>query len=88
MSRILRRERAVGSVPKNYGESISLIGAIDHRGVIAGLAFKGATDTSAMRVFLQEALLSCLQLGDIVVWDNLSVHNTRAVKQFIEQAKV
>jgi hypothetical protein len=30
--------RAVGSVPKNYGKSVSLIGAIDRSGLIASFA--------------------------------------------------
>jgi hypothetical protein len=30
--------RAVGNVPKNYGESVSLIGAIDRSGLIASFA--------------------------------------------------
>jgi len=80
--------RAVGSVPKNYGESVSLIGALDERGVIAGFAFRGATDGAAMQVFLREVLLPHLVPGDIIVWDNLSVHKTRAVQQLFEQAQV
>ncbi|MDQ4121949.1 MAG: hypothetical protein M3209_10940 [Acidobacteriota bacterium] len=40
--------RAVGNVPKNYGESVSLIGAIDCSGLIASFAVRGATDTEAM----------------------------------------
>lgn len=80
--------RAVGSVPKNYGESVSLIGAIDCSGLIASFALRGATDTQAMIVFLSEILLPVLKPGDCVVWDNLSVHKTRAVRRMFEKAEV
>ncbi len=81
-------ERAIGSVPKNYGESVSLIGAIDRSGLIASFAVQGATDTEAMLVFLTEVLLPVLKPGDCVVWDNLSVHKTRAVQRLFEKAAV
>jgi transposase len=80
--------RAIGSVPKNYGESVSLIGAIDQSGLIASFAVRGATDTQAMLVFLTEILLPTLEPGDCVVWDNLAVHKTRAVQALFEKAKV
>lgn len=80
--------RAIGNVPKNYGESVSLIGAIDGSGLIASFAVRGATDTAAMLVYLNEILLPELKPGDCVVWDNLSVHKTRAVQKLFERAKV
>ena len=80
--------RAVGAVPKNYGESVSLIGAIDKGGIIASFVFRGATDTAAMQVFVREVLLPQLEPGDLVVWDNLAVHKTRAVQELFAQAEV
>jgi transposase len=75
-------------VPKNYGQSVSLIGAIDGSGLIASFAVQGATDTQAMLVFLKEILLPVLKPGDCVIWDNLSVHKTRPVQQLFEKAEV
>jgi transposase len=75
-------------VPKNYGDSVSLIGAIDRSGLIASFAVRGATDTAAMLVFLTEILLPALKPGDCVVWDNLSVHKTCAVQALFEKAEV
>ena len=86
--RALRGNRAIGSAPKNYGESVSLIGAIDRSGLIASFSFKGATDTEAMKVFVSQILLPVLQSGDCVVWDNLSVHKTRAVQDLFDKAGV
>mgnify|MGYP002780064886 CR=1 FL=1 len=75
-------------MPKNYGESISLIGALDRSGIVAGFVFRGATDTSAMLCFVREVLLPQLVPGDLVVWDNLAVHKTRAVRELFEQAEI
>lgn len=83
-----RGARAIGAVPKNYGESVTLIGAIDHDGLFATLSFRGATDTAAMLVFVSEILLPHLKSGDCVVWDNLSVHKTRAVRELFAEAQV
>lgn len=86
--RARRGQRATGAVPKNYGESVTLIGAIDRNGLFASLTFRGATDTLAMTVFLKEVLLPQLKPGDCVVWDNLAVHKTRAVRQLFDEAGV
>ena len=65
-----------------------MIGASDQSGLIASFAVRGATDTEAMLVFLKEILLPVLNPGDCVVWDNLSVHKTRAVQALFEKAEV
>ena len=86
--RARRGKRAVGAVPKNYGKSLSLIGAMSREGIIGSFCFLGSTDTAAMRVFLREVLLPVLKPGDLVVWDNLTVHKTRAVLSEFEKAEV
>lgn len=86
--RARRGQRARGAVPKNYGESVTLIGAIDQTGLFASLTFRGATDTLAMKVFVSEILLPALSPGDCVVWDNLAVHKTRSVRELFAEAGV
>ncbi|HQU81624.1 MAG TPA: IS630 family transposase [Pyrinomonadaceae bacterium] len=83
-----RGQRAIGATPKNYGESVTLIGAIDRNGLFATLSFRGATDTEAMKAFLKEFLLPELNPGDCVIWDNLAVHKTHVVQDLFRQAKV
>lgn len=80
--------RAVGAVPKNYGKSLSLIGAMSAEGIIGSFCFVGSTDTQAMRVFIRQILLPALKPGDLIVWDNLTVHKTRAVLLEFEKAGV
>lgn len=86
--RALRGQRAHGAVPKNYGQSVTLIGAIDRTGLLATLTFRGAIDTFAMKVFVKEVLLPQLRSGDCVIWDNLAVHKTRVVQDLFREAKV
>jgi transposase len=86
--RALRGVRALGTVPKNYGQSVTLIGALDRAGLMATLSFRGATDTAAMKVFVKEVLLPELRPGDCVIWDNLAVHKTRAVQQLFIEAQI
>jgi transposase len=86
--RARRGQRASGAVPKNYGQSVTLIGAIDENGLLATLSFRGATDTAAMKVYVSEILLPALHPGDCVVRDNLAVHKTRAVRKLFAEAGI
>lgn len=81
-------KRAVGAVPKNYGQSVTLIGALTRDGILGSFCFLGSTDTEAMRVFVRAVLLPMLKSGDVVIWDNLAVHKTRAVLSEFERAEI
>jgi transposase len=69
-----RGVRVVGAVPQNYGQSLTVLAALDHHGIRAALLIPGATDGEVFRHFVQRVLLPTLRRGDIVVWDNLSAH--------------
>lgn len=69
-----RGVRVVGAVPQNYGQSLTVLAALDHHGIRAALLIPGATDGAVFRHFVQRVLLPTLRRGDIVVWDNLSAH--------------
>jgi transposase len=69
-----RGGRVVGAVPQNYGQSLSVLAALDHRGIRATLLIQGATDGEVFHRFVPHVLLPTLRRGDIVVWDNWSAH--------------
>jgi transposase len=69
-----RGVRGVGAVPQNYGQTLTVLAALDHRGIRAVMLIEGATDGEVFRHFVQRVLLPTLQRGDLVVWDNLSAH--------------
>ena len=72
--------RAFGSVPKNYGMGVTLLGAMTAGGQMAALEVRGATDEAVMLVFIREVLRRVVRFGDCVVLDNLTAHKTRAVQ--------
>ena len=80
-----RGERAEGSVPSAWG-STTVIAALRLSGVVAPLAFEGATDTPAFQTYVAQVLAPQLQPGDVVIWDNLKPHQDAEVKQQIEKA--
>lgn len=72
--------RAEANVPKNYGASVTLLGAMRGDGRMATLEVCGATDELVMLAFIQEVLSAVLEQGDVVVMDNLTSHKTRRVQ--------
>jgi transposase len=66
-------ERVGAAVPGQW-QNVTLIVGLRQAGVVAPLAFEGATDQPAFRTYVQEVLAPQLQPGDVVVWDNLQPH--------------
>lgn len=79
-----RGQRAVGSVPINYGENLTIIGAIGTGGLDALMTVDGATDGEIFRVYVGEVLCPTLRPGDIVLMDNLGAHKVRGIREAIE----
>jgi transposase len=77
-----RGERVVDSVPRNYGDQTSVIGALSFgRGLLATMTLTGAVDTVAFDAYLARMLGPRLRKGDVVVLDNLNVHKASRVEQ-------
>lgn len=81
-----RGVRVTGAVPQNYGQNLSVLSALDQRGVRAALAVPGPTDGAVFLAFLRRVLAPRLRVGDIVVLDNLSVHKVPGVAEAIALA--
>lgn len=79
-----RGERVVDSVPHGRWETYSVIAALRHRGVIAPMLIRGAVDAEVMRAWVRQELAPKLRAGDIVVLDNISVHDDPEVAEAIE----
>jgi transposase len=79
-----RGERAVGSAPQNYGENITMPGALSAAGLEALMTVNGATDSEVFAAFVREVLAPRLCEGDIVVLDNLGAHRSRAAREAVE----
>ena len=84
-ARAPRGERAYGKAPRNWGQNISLIGAIGADGVKPSMTTQGAVDGFAFETYIEHFLAPALKAGQIVVMDNLSVHKSKRAKELIEQ---
>jgi transposase len=81
--RALRGERVLGSAPQNYGQSVTMLGALSCTGLEAVMTVEGATDSDVFRAYVREVLCPTLREGDIVVADNLSAHKAAGVQEAI-----
>lgn len=81
-------ERVVGSVPQNYGQNITILGALSAHGVDAVMTVEGATDATVFRTYLKEVLGPTLSPGDIVVMDNLGAHKATGIQQMLARRGV
>jgi transposase len=87
-ARAVGGNRAVGTVPKNWGESVTVLGAMTSDGITAALEVRGATDEAVMLGFVEKVLGEAVAPGDVVVLDNLSSHKTRKVQAAFAALKV
>ena len=78
-----RGERVVDDVPSHRWETYSVIAALRCTGIVAPMVLRGAVDTAALRAWVQTTLAPELQAGDIVVWDNLRIHEDPEVAEMI-----
>jgi transposase len=78
-------ERVPAAAPGHW-ENVTLIVGLRQAGVVAPLAFEGATDQPAFRTYVCQALVPELRPGDVVVWDNLQPHKDAEAIRAIEAA--
>jgi transposase len=76
-------ERVQATAPGAW-KNVTLIAGLCSSGVVASLAFPGATDQPAFETFVEKVLVPALHEGDVVVWDNMSAHKSAAAKSAIE----
>ena len=83
-ARAPRGKRAVGAVPRNYGKNTTLIASLSLQGMGESLILEGAADACAFEVYIERVLAPSLRKGQIVLMDNLSIHQGPRVREAIE----
>jgi transposase len=68
-------------VPQNYGQSLTILAALDCQGIRAALLVPGATDREVFLSFMQQVLGPQLRPGATVVMDNLAAHKSTDVAE-------
>jgi len=74
-------ERAIGHVPRNWGDSVTVVAAIAPSGLMAPLVFSGAMDSETFQQYVEYVLLPELQPGDVVYMDNLGAHKSPRIAE-------
>ena len=77
-------ERVREAVPKNYGQSTSVVSLMSVSGVETTMLVEGAVDTLCFDVFGENFVRPLLKAGDILVLDNLGAHRASRIEQIAE----
>jgi transposase len=80
-------ERIVEAVPKNYGQSTSIVSLVGVGGVETTMVIEGAVDTLVFDAFCENFLRPCLRGGDVVVLDNLGAHRASDIEDIARACK-
>jgi transposase len=86
-ARAPRGQRAVGAVPRNHGQNLSVIGALGLQGIVAALSVEGAVDTDVFDVFVRRLLVPTLRPGDVVLLENLNVPHASCIERAVRAAQ-
>ena len=81
-----RGERVLDEVPRNYGDVITIVGALTANGLTALFTYRGGTTKEAFVTYVREVLAPELEPGDAVVLDNLAAHKDPRVRELVENA--
>jgi transposase len=82
--RALSGERVVDHKPVNWGDNLSIVGAVRADRVLCHQTFVGAVNGPRFVEFVRETLCPRLYPGDVIVLDNLRAHHAPAVRELVE----
>lgn len=82
---VKRGEEYVEPRPMNWGDNLTLVGAVRRRGWVALSTKWRAMNTIAFIEWVRRQLAPRLCRGDIVLLDNLQAHKAPEMRFFIEQ---
>jgi transposase len=85
--------RAVGgnrtseAVPRNYGQSTSMISTMGVSGAQATMIIEGSVDTLVFNAYCEQVLRPTLKAGDVIVLDNLGAHLASRIEEITEECR-
>jgi transposase len=80
--------RVGGTVPQHSGPNVTRLGALGAHGWQAVMTGAGSMDTAVLRADSKQVLGPTLTPGDIVVLDNLGVHQARGLQHLRARRRV
>jgi len=84
--RSLAGQRLVAQIPCGHYQTSTLIAGVGLRGACAPWLFDGAMDGEMFLAWVRQGLAAVLQVGDLVIMDNLATHKVAGVREAIEAA--
>ena len=76
----------MGRVPRGKRPHITWLATLTTAGIGESLVVQGAVDQPVFERFVEDILVPNLRPGQIVVWDNLKVHESAKARNLIEAA--
>jgi transposase len=83
---LLRGTVLVEPRPMNWGDNLTMVGAIRVDRWLTLATHWGAMNTARFIAWVRRHLVRCLRRGDVVIMDNLPAHKARQVRELIERA--
>jgi transposase len=81
-----RGQRVAEGTPAGHWRTLTLLGALSLKGVMAAMTIEAPTDSDVFLAYLEQVLCPRLQPGQVVVMDNLPAHKVEGVRSAIEAA--
>ena len=81
-----RGERLVGYAPHGHWKTITFVGGLRQRGMIAPFVLEGAINGPMFLAYVKQCLVPSLKRGEIVLMDHLPTHKVAGVAEAIEAA--
>jgi transposase len=81
-----RGERLVGYAPHGHWKTITFVGGLRQRDVIAPFVLEGAINGPMFLAYVKQCLVPTLKRGEIVLMDHLPAHKVAGVAEAIEAA--
>jgi transposase len=79
-----RNQRVHGQAPRNHGQNSTLLAALTLDGIRAALVVEGAANGDVFETYISQVLAPILRPGQLVIWDNLSVHKRPEAREAVE----
>ncbi len=77
-------ERCLGKVPHGHWQTSTFIAALRFERIDAPFLIEGSANIEVFAAYVGQVLYSALNVGDVVILDNLCIHKTATVAGLIE----
>jgi transposase len=77
-------ERVGEATPQSHWRTLTVLGAITHKGVLASMTIEDATDGDVFLAYVEQVLCPKLKVGQLVIMDNLGAHKVEGVREKIQ----